>query len=69
MATTHDFRYANHSSLVILYPQTLPATAWVDDNLPWDRMEWAGGTVIEPRYLFDILDGIYGDGLTVEGGF
>jgi hypothetical protein len=58
-----DFTAAHHGSLFLLHPLTPAATAWVDAHLPEDRMTWAGGVVVEPRYLDDIVNGILGDGL------
>jgi hypothetical protein len=29
-------------------------------------LKWGGGTVIEPRYVEDIVDGILGDGLAIN---
>jgi hypothetical protein len=61
-----DFTLANHGSLLILTACTEAAHAWVADHLPADRLTWARhGTVIEPRYVRDIVDGIREDGLTV----
>jgi hypothetical protein len=61
-----DFDFQNHGSLCILYALTEEAAQWVTNNLPEDRTEFCGGTVIEPRYAGDILFGIDNDGLTVR---
>ena len=62
-----DFHLANHGSLRILYALTPDARRWVDDHLPNDAMHWGPcGTVIEPRYVGDIVHGIVNDGLVVH---
>jgi hypothetical protein len=62
-----DFHFTNHGSVTILTPVSSAAQEWAAEHLPEDAMRWAGGIVIEPRYLGDILDGITNDGLTVGG--
>ena len=62
-----DFLLANHGSLRILCALTPDARRWVDDHLPNDAMHWGQrGTVIEPRYVGDIVQGIINDGLVVQ---
>jgi hypothetical protein len=62
-----DFVVANHFSVVILHARTDAARAWLDEHLPEDALTWGtDGTVIEPRYVGPILDGIRSDGLTVR---
>lgn len=60
-----DFLISDHGSIVILTALTEEAEIWVEDHLPEDRLTWGrSGTVIEPRYVGAILDGIANDGLT-----
>jgi hypothetical protein len=62
-----DFAVANHGSVVILHALTRAAEEWVDEHLPRDAMSWGhSGTVVEPRYIADIVEGITADGLTVR---
>lgn len=62
-----DFRLDNHGSVVILHALTQVAEQWVEDYLPADRLTWGRtGTVVEPRYVGDIVDGIQNDGLEIE---
>jgi hypothetical protein len=61
-----DFRFESHLSVCVLYALTPEAEQWVDDHLPADAMMWGkNGTVIEPRYISVILEGLVADGLTV----
>lgn len=67
MTTDTDFQYFNHGSLVTLTAVTDAAKVWADEHLPDDRQIWgAFGSVIEPRYVDDIIEGITSDGLTVR---
>ena len=58
-----DFQIVNHGTLYLLYPNTRRARQWVKDNLPQDHVKYADASVVEPRYIDDILDGIRGDDL------
>ena len=67
MTAKADFLYSDHGSIVTLTAVTDAAKQWADDWLPEDRQIWGQfGSVIEPRYVSDIIDGITGDGLTVQ---
>lgn len=64
---TTDFTVDNHGSILILNAHTEAAKAWVDEHLPDDRQTWGQcGTVVEPRYIGDIVQGIAADGLSIE---
>jgi len=63
-----DFSFHNHGSICILNPLTPAAKDWFNEHLPVDNPEthfWAGGIVIEARYVPDIISGIQSDGLLV----
>ena len=61
-----DFWVQNHGSIYLLIPQTDAAKEWVEDNLPDDAQTFGAGIVVEHRYIYDIVNGIRGDGLEVE---
>jgi hypothetical protein len=61
-----DFICENHGSIFLLIPRTTPATTWIEENLPSDRLIFGYGVVIEPRYVWTILVGLQADGLTVS---
>ena len=61
-----DFKFTSHGTICVLDALTPAAQEWADENLPEDRTMWGTcGTVIEPRYAGDILEGIVNNGLTV----
>lgn len=64
-----DFHFANHGSITILTPVTRRAKAWAEDFVLQNEetQYWGQGIVVEPRYAGPIIDGIFGDGLTVAG--
>jgi hypothetical protein len=65
---TSDFAIANHGSILLLTPLTNYGVAWIDEHIPADAMTWGGHSiVVEPRYMADIVRGIFADGLTVDG--
>ena len=41
------------------------AREWVDEHISTERTEWAGGIVIEPRYVAPILEHIVADGMVI----
>ena len=54
-----DFELHLHGSICILNALTEDAQNWVNEFLPDDALTWGvNGTVIEPRYLEAILEGI-----------
>lgn len=60
-----DFVVQNEGTIYILHPHSQAAYEWIFQNLPADAQRWAGGVVIEHRYIGDILFGIENDGLVV----
>lgn len=61
-----DFLIRNEGSICLLRAVTPGAETWVSEHLPEDAQTFGGQTVIEPRYLSDIIDGILNDGFTVQ---
>lgn len=51
----------NEGSLVLLTPISDEAVAWFDEHLPKDALTWGNATVVEPRYVEDILKGFAAD--------
>lgn len=64
-APSADFAFSDHGSICVLTAVSPEGSQWVRENIPADAQRWAGGIVIEPRYVGDILDGIANDGLEV----
>lgn len=61
-----DFDLSHHGSVNLLTPLSEEAQEWVEEFLPFDRMEWSGSVVIEPRFTLDLLRGIELEGLEVR---
>jgi len=64
--TTTDFTVTNHGSLFTLLPNTPEAEDWVADHIPDDAQYLGRAVAVEHRYIAAIVDGIQGDGLTVD---
>jgi hypothetical protein len=60
-----DVEVSRHGSIYILTPLTPVAREWVAEFLPEDVQRWAGGTVVEHRFIADIVEGAQRDGLSV----
>jgi hypothetical protein len=63
---TVDFHVENHGTIFLLQPLTPAANSWVDEHLPEDRLTFGGATVVEHRYIADIVRGIVNDGLALS---
>lgn len=63
--TKVDFQVVNHGSLYLLVPNTPRARQWIQDNLPQNHMKYDDASVIEHRYIGDIIDGIQADDLDI----
>jgi hypothetical protein len=61
-----DFEVSNHDTIFIFTLLSAAARDWVAEFLPEDAQRWAGGTVIEPRYISDVVIGAQRDGLMVR---
>jgi hypothetical protein len=62
---TPDVEVSCHGSIYIFTPLTPAAREWVAEFLPEDAQQWAGGTVVEHRFIADIVQGAQRDGLSV----
>jgi hypothetical protein len=60
-----DFICESHVSLFLLRPLSPAAFDWIEEHLPTDRLTWGNATVIEPRYVWNIILGIQDSGLSV----
>ncbi len=61
-----DFVVENHGSIFLLHHRTPAAHAWVREHLPRDRQTWGDATVVEHRYIRDVVAGAQADGLAVR---
>ena len=61
-----DITAQNEGSLWIVSGATDAGCTWLEENLQGDAMRWAGGFVVEPRYVGPILAGASTDGLVVS---
>jgi hypothetical protein len=66
VATTPDFEVSGGGSIYIFTPLTPAARDWVAEFLPEDAQRWAGGVVIEHRYISDVVMGAQRDGFSVR---
>lgn len=64
MAT--DFTVQNEGSIFLLHPHTDAARAWIEEHIPEDAQTFGDAIAVEHRYICSIVDGIQGDGLTIE---
>lgn len=60
-----DFRVVSHGTIYLLYPNTCRARHWVMHNLPHDHLTYADASVIEHRYIGDMIEGIQRDELDI----
>ena len=60
-----DIEVRDESSLWIVLTETALGQDWLEANLQVDALRWAGGFVVEPRYICAILRGACREGLEV----
>ncbi len=60
-----DIKARDESSLWIVVGETRLGHDWLEANLQEDAMRWAGGFVVEPRYVGPIVAGACAEGLEV----
>ncbi len=60
-----DIEARDEGSLWLVYGGTDAGDAWLEEHLQEDAMRWAGGFVVEPRYVGPILAGACAVGLEV----
>jgi hypothetical protein len=61
-----DAHFTDHGSVWLCEPLTPAAHDWVETHIPGDA-QWFGASffAIEPRYVWDIVDGMTGAGSEV----
>lgn len=64
-APAGDVRVVDHGSITIFIPTSDTGREWIAENIASDAMRWAGGVVVEPRYIVDIVVGAQNDGLEI----
>lgn len=64
-----DVRVENHGSVFTMTPLTDAAKAWFDEHISSEGWQWLGGSLaVDPRLVGNVINGLQGDGLTVDGG-
>lgn len=63
-----DFNIINSGSIVMIAPLTDAAREWVDEHIGEDNgyQPYYPTFIAEPRYVYEIIEGIVDDGLSVE---
>ena len=61
-----DLRVQDEGSIKILYAQTDRGRLWVRDRISGEHQMWAGGVVVEHRYIDEIINGASEDELSIE---
>ena len=59
----YDVTAENHGTLCLVHPETDAAQDWMENHT--DGAWFAGGLVVEPRYIVDLLLGMAADGFAV----
>ena len=66
IAKVSDFALTLDSSICLLWPQTEEGHAWVEENVdPGDYQPNRSVTIIEHRFIGDIVNGIHDSGLSI----
>lgn len=66
MTRQTDLHFAHYGSIFVVTPFTQAAKEWLGMHVDLEEAQyWAGGVVVEPRYVEDILVGAEDAGLRV----
>jgi len=60
-----DLEFTDHGSIWLLRAASPRGGEWLDEHVEAGGETWCGAIVVEPRYVFDIVDGAEMDGLRV----
>lgn len=60
-----DYRIENHGSVFVVYPQNADAKENIRENAGLESMYWGDGLVVEPRYVWDLVQVLNNEGWRV----
>jgi hypothetical protein len=63
-----DITFQDHGSVLLMRGSSDAGKAWIADNVAQNAgytLMWAGHVVVEPRFVDQIIEGAYADGLAV----
>lgn len=60
-----DIMVENHGSVFLLRPLSDEGRQWLNEHLPADRIMFGGSTMVETRFVADIVMAAIHDGLSV----
>lgn len=63
---SRDFTIEAHGSLFLLIPHTQEARELVAEKIVDDPLTWAGGIVVEQRYIIDLVTGLREEGFRIN---
>lgn len=61
-----DIQIVSHGSICVAHGLTPVGRGWIKETAPDDAQFWAGGMVVEPRYVDGVVSAAENDGLDVE---
>jgi len=61
-----DFEVQGHYTIYLLQPLNQAAQEWIDNNIPPDSEWYMNSVVIEHRYIADIIQAIYKEGMQIR---
>jgi hypothetical protein len=61
-----DFYFRNDNSIILLFPKSISAQIWINDNVALETWQDSDSIAIEPRIFDEIVAGIKEEGLTIS---
>lgn len=68
MATCPDVRWESLGTIVLVTPYSDAATDWLYERVPDDAIWWKGSLIVEPRYIYDLVDDLRQQGFVCKPG-
>ena len=61
-----DFTFMDEGNIILLFPESPKALAWIEDNLSKERYTYGRSVIIDHRYFSPIYSAITMEGLSIE---
>lgn len=66
MSPEPDFTVSDHGSLLIITPLNSEARSHLEEHISPEALWYAGGVVVEPRYIDTLCDRLIAEGFVVS---
>lgn len=62
-----DLWVQGEGTIFLVWPRSAAGEAWLEDHVEPNAMHWGSATVVEHRFVSELVNGALDDGLKVGG--